>query len=105
MKIRGACGAVSALTLETRGNLHGVGESAGRWVTEERRRSVCVPGGPLASGAKRRARGVSRGWGVETESSPGGENTVIPKAIFLETQCHWRVLIPATSTKAGKSAA
>lgn len=45
------------------------------------------------------------GLGVETESSPGGEKTVIPKAIFLETQCHWHVLIPATSTKAGKSAA
>lgn len=52
MKIRGACGAVSALTLEARGNSHGVGESVGPWVTEERRRSVCVGGGPLACRAK-----------------------------------------------------
>lgn len=51
-----------------------------------------------------RARGVNRGWGWK-QYSPGGENTVIPKGIFLETQCHWRVLIPETSTKAGKSAA
>lgn len=83
MKIRGACGAVSALTLETRGNSHGVGESVDRWVTEERRRSVCVPGGPLACGAKRRARGVSRGWGWKQNPHPvGGLSHCYPKGDF-----------------------
>lgn len=65
---------------------------------------VC-PRRPASMRGKAQGSWGESGLGVEIEYSPGGENTVIPKAIFLETQCHWRVLIPATSTKAGKSAA